>query len=198
MRVFDPVTAAYFASRKPFMGHVLVWIRARHRISGDSETIGFWTGADHHEFVIEGQTRLYFGAGAYLKMDPIRRQTGLRVRTQRITISQIAPEAQMLIRGYEPRHAPVEVHRALFDPLTENLIAEPHVILRGFLDKAPLTTPPKGEAGEATLEIVTEGRALTKPLSRFRSHATLRTRAPTDGFRRFAARSKTEEVKWGR
>lgn len=198
MRTYNPATAACFASRAAFIGHVLVWISARDRASGAVETIGFWTGADHQQFTIDGQVRLYYAAGAMLKMDPIRRQTGLKVRTQRITFSQIAPEMEMLIRGYDPRHAPVEVHRALFHPETEALIDEPHVLIRGFIDRAPLTTPAKGEAGQVTLEIASEARALTKPLSRSRSDATLRGRNGDDAFRQYASLTETAETPWGR
>lgn len=198
MRVFSPATAAYLASRKPFMGHVLVWVTARHRTSGAVESIGFWTGADHQEFTIRGQTRLYYGAGSLLGIDPIRRQTGLKVRTQRITLSQIAPETEMLIRGYDPRHAPVELHRALFDPLTEELIDEPHELMSGFVDKAKVTTPAKGGAGNVAIEIASEARALTKPLSRYRSDATLRARSADDAFRQYATLAASVDVPWGR
>ncbi|MGN7870965.1 hypothetical protein [Paracoccus sp. 22332] len=198
MRTFSPATAAYLASRAGFIGHVLVWISARDRSSHAIETIGFWTGADHQEFTIDGQVRLYYAAGSLLKVDPIRRQTGVKVRTHRITFSQVAPEVEMLIRGYDPRHAPVEVHRALFHPDTETLIDEPHVILRGFVDRAPLTTPAKGEAGQVALEIASEARALTRPLSRFRSDAGLRSRDDEDAFRQYSSLAGTVEVPWGR
>ena len=198
MRTYSTATAAYFASRSAFTGHVLVWLQARNRSDGTDETIGFWTGADHQDFVIRGQTRTYYGAGALLAMDPLRRQTGLKVRSQRISFSQVAPEVMMAVRGYDPRHCPVEVHRALFDPLTEQLIDEPHMILRGYLDKLKLPTPEKGKSGSITFEVATAGRALTKPVSRYRSDASLRARAPQDGFRKYASLADTVEVKWGR
>ena len=197
MRNYAPATAAYFASRSAFIGHVLVWLQARNRETGAIETIGFWTGADHAEFAIRGQVRTYYGAGAMLGMDPIRRQTGLKVRSQRITCSSVAPELMMAVRGYDPRHCPVEVHRALFDPASEALIDEPHMILRGYLDKLKLPTPAKGEKGSLSFEVATAGRALTKPVSRYRSDASLRSRAPQDGFRKYASQAETGETPWG-
>ena len=197
MRTFPAATAAYFASRSAFIGHVLVWLCPRNRDSGATETIGFWTGADHAEFTIRGETRVYFGAGAMLGMDPIRRQTGLKVRSQRITFSQVAPELMMAVRGYDPRHCPVEVHRALFDPAQETLIDEPHMILRGYLDKLKLPTPARGEKGNISFEIATAGRALTKPVSRYRSDATLRARAANDGFRKYSSLADKGETPWG-
>lgn len=198
MRLYTPATAAYLASRRAFMGHVLLWISARNRKTGIREQIGFWTGADHDQFVIDGQTRLYYAAGSMLKMEPIRRQSGLKVRTHRVTLSQIAPEVQVLIREYDARHAPVEVHRALFDPMSEALIDTPHLLLSGFVDKATVSNAGKGASAEVAIEIASEARALTKPLSRSRSDATMRVRAKDDAFRLYAGQTETVEVKWGR
>ena len=198
MRTFSTATAAYFASRSAFVGHVLVWLQGRNRTSGEVETIGFWTGVDHAEFTIRGQLRTYYGAGALLKMDPLRRQTGLKVRSQRISFSQVSPEVMVAVRGYDIRHAPVEVHRALYHPETEVLIDEPHPILLGYIDKINLPTPAKGESAAVTMEVATAGRALTKPVSRFRSDASLRARAAGDGFRRYATLADMAEVEWGR
>lgn len=198
MRVYSPATAAYFDSRQPFMGHLLVYVWAQNRQTGAEETIGFWTGADHQEFAIEGAARLYFGAGSLLAMDPIRRQTGLKVRTHRLTLSQIAPETEMLFRGYEPRQAPIEVHRALCDPVTEALIDAPHEIVCGYIDKAKITTPAKGGSGNVVVEIASEARALTKPLSRYRSDATLRARSGSDAWRQYALIADSVDTPWGR
>lgn len=198
MRSYPSATAAYFASRAAFIGHVLVWLEAKDRATGAPETIGFWTGADHAEFIVGGVPRTYYAAGGLLKMDPIRRQTGLKVRSQRISFSQVSPEVMIAVRGYDPRHAPVEVHRAIFDPETDAQIDTPHLILRGYLDKLRLSTPEKGGSGQVSFEVATAGRALTKPVSRFRSDASLRARAPTDAFRKYATLTDAVEVKWGR
>ena len=197
MRTYSAATAAYFASRSAFLGHVLVWLTARARDTGAIETIGFWTGADHAEFTIRGETRVYFGAGAMLAMDPIRRQTGLKVRSQRISFSHVAPELMMAVRGYEPRHAPVEVHRALFDPAPELLRDEPHMIVRGYVSKVKWPTPPKGEKGNVSFEVATAAQALIKPVSRYRSDASLRARTPHDGFRKYSTLADKGKTPWG-
>lgn len=198
MRDFSSTTMAYFAARGPLLMHVLIWISARNRSSGALEEIGFWTGADHQLFAIGGQTRTYYGAGSMLAVDPLKWRAGLQVRTQRVTFSQVAPEVQEVIRGYDPRHAPVEMHRALCDPLSEGLIDEPHLLMRGYIDKVSLTTPAKGQSGDVAVEIATSGRALTRPLNRYRSDATLKARQPTDTFRKYASTTDKVEVPWGK
>lgn len=198
MRLFNPTTTAYFADRSQFLAHTLIWFAARNRASGAVETIGFWSGADHANFTIGGQVRTYYGAGSFISMDPLRRQTGVKARTQRVQFAQVSPEFLTLIRTYDPRHAAVEIHRALFDPLSELLVDEPHLLLRGFVDKASIPTPAKGGSASVSIEIATHARALTKPVSRYRSDASLRTRAPADAFRQYASVTEAVETVWGR
>lgn len=199
MRVFSPATAAYFASREAFSGQVLIWVSPRNRDTGEVEPVGFWSGGDHQAFTIDGEVRTYYGAGEFATLDPIRRQTGIKTRTQRLTFSHVTPAAVALVRGYDLQHAPIEIHRALYHPLNETLIDEPHVILRGFVDKALVTRPPKNEAGgKVVLEIATHARALTRTLARYRSDATLRARAPDDEFRQYASIADSVDTPWGR
>ncbi len=198
MRSYSPATAAYMAARGPIHAHALIWIEARNRETGAAETIGFWTGDDHASFVIAGQARTYYGAGTTLGVDPIRRGTGLQVRTQRASLSGISPETQLALRGYDARHARVEIHRAIFDPLTLQLVDEPHRLFRGYIDKLKIITPAKGEAGKAEIELASAARALTTPLSRKRSDASLRARAPADAFRQYASQADAVETPWGR
>lgn len=198
MRIYSPVTSAYMAARSPIHAHALIWIEARNRGTGETETIGFWTGDDHAGFVIGGQARTYYGAGSTLGLDPIRRGTGLQVRTQRANLSGITPETQLALRGYDARHARVEIHRAIFDPDTLLLADDPHRLFRGYIDRLKIHTPAKGEAGKVEVELASAARALTTPLSRKRSDASLRGRAPTDAFRQYASVADAVETSWGR
>lgn len=198
MRYYTPTTTAYFAARADFVGHNLYWFTAINRANGAVETIGFWSGADHATFTIDGQARIYYGAGNFVSMDPMRRQTGVKARSQRVQFAQVSPEFLTLIRTYDPRHAAVEIHRALFDPLSEQLADEPHLIQRGFVDKAAFPTPAKGGSASVSIEIATHARALTKKVSRYRSDASLRARSPSDAFRQYASITEAVETVWGR
>lgn len=198
MRIYSPATAAYLLTRAPVRRDVLVWITARDRATGDPAEIGFWTGDQDAAFTIDGEERTYHAAGELLNIDQVTFRTGLKVRTQKITFSQVAPAAQQAIRGYEALHAPIAIHRAIFHPETDQLVDEPHLVLRGFIDRAPVLTPPKGGAGKITLEVATAARALTKPLSRKRSHAALIARAPNDQFRKYASLVDKIETPWGK
>lgn len=199
MRTFSPATAAHFARRSAFSPEVLFWISPRNRSTGIVEPIGFWSGEDHRVFSIEGQDRTYYGAGEFISIEPLRRQLGIKTRTQKITFSAVSPGMMALMAQYDVRHAPVELHRALFDPLTEALIDEPHVILTGFVDKAASTRAPKNEGGaQVTIDVANHARALTRGLSRYRSDATLRARDPSDAIRQYASIADSVDTPWGR
>lgn len=198
MRIFSPATAAFFASRGATVAHVLIWLQARNRKTGTAETIGFWTGDDHREFAIDGQTRTYYGAGAAMAPDPLRLRTGVKAGSWRCKFSGASREAQMAVRGYDPRHAPVEVHRVLFDPLSRNLLDEPHLKLRGYVDTISYQTPAKGGTGGITVQVAGSARALTRGLQRHRSHATLQARDDGDDFRKYASVADSGDTPWGR
>lgn len=198
MRAYSPTTAAAFASRAPKKPHALVWIKARDMATLAVETIGLWSGADVRAFVIAGQSRTYYGAGSLLSIDPIRMSVGLQVRQQRMLISGLTPEAQQAIRGYDPRHAPIEIHRALFDPDSGNLLDEPHRVFAGFIDKISVPTPQKGGSKSVEVTMSSAARSLTASVSRKRSDASMRARAPNDAFRQYATQAENVETKWMR
>jgi len=123
-------------------------------------------------------------------------QTGLVVRMQRLTLSPLSPEVAQMLRGYDPRLAPVEIHRALFYPESRELVAEPRRVFKGWIDQAPITTPAIGGAAMAEVSLASAARALTIPLAAKKSDETQRRRGG-DRFRRYADVSGQVEVWWG-
>ncbi|SDW78432.1 hypothetical protein [Roseicitreum antarcticum] len=187
---------AYNAARAGQARHTLVYIWGRNRETGQIESIGFWTGDDHQSFVIDGETRTYFGAGAAIDIDDITGGVGLAVRyvTARLAV---VPEVAQAIRGYDPKLAPVEMHSAVFSLETNALVSEPRRIFKGEINEAPTPTPAIG--GEAVFEIrcASSARALTRTLALKRSDAELRRRNPNDRFREYVSTSGIREVPWG-
>ena len=115
------------------------------------ETMGLWTGEEDRDFSIGGGTRTYHGAGALLGLDQIVMQTGLTVRMQRVSLAPIAAEVAQLLRGYDAGLAPAEIHRALFDPMSGDLVAEPKRLWKGVIDTAPIHTAEIG--GQSTVDV---------------------------------------------
>ena len=196
MRVFGSATTAHLAARTGLQVRLLAWVRAKNRTTGVEEVMGLWTGDDHQTLTIDGAARLYYGAGGVLGLDPITMRSGVVVGMQTVTLSPLAPEVAQMIRGYDTRLAPVDLHRAFFDPLSGVLVDVPQRIFRGWIDKVQVRTPEVG--GNATVEVTlaSNARALTRGLALKKSDESLRVRAPGDGFFRYADVSDAK-VWWG-
>lgn len=196
MRSFDANTAAHISSATGFYARVLIWIIAKDRSTGAPTPLGLWNGDDVLSFTIGGVARTYYGAGALLGIDPIIYGSGTFVRTTRANLSPIAPEVAQVIRGYDPRLAPVEIHRALFDAETMALIAEPHRVFKGWIDEVRITTPEIGGDASCEVTMASAARALTRTLPLKKSDETQKLRG-SDRFRRWADISALVDVYWG-
>ena len=196
MRSFDTATSTHIGATTGFYARVLIWIVAKDRTTGTPTPLGLWNGDDALSFTIGGVARTYYGAGALLSVEPMVYGSGTLVRTTRANLSPIAPEVAQVIRGYEPRLAPVEIHRALFDVNTMALVAEPHRVFKGWIDGVRITTPEIG--GEASCEVTmaSAARALTRTLPLKKSDETQKLRGG-DRFRRWADISALVDVYWG-
>lgn len=195
MRIIPTAIAARRAARQATVSHMLVWIAARNRQTGATETLGLWTGDDHHTFSIGAEQRLYYGAGNILECDPIQASTGLEVRSYEVRLAASSPEVLMAVRAYDARFAPIEMHRAEFDDHGA-LLAAPERTHRGSVDEAPFTFPEEGGEEELRLRIVSEARGLTLFAGATKSDAC-QMRRQGDRFRRYGSVGNEVEVAWG-
>lgn len=195
MRFYSAEALAYLQGRDGIEVHDLIWIVARDRESGDPAPLGLWTGGRELALEIAGDPRVYVGAGTFLSRDPIRAGLGVRVRYLSVELSSITPEAAEAIRLYDSRRARVEMHRALFDPLSRLLVEEPHRIWSGEVDGLGVST---GAQAVARVDLASSARRLTGRLPLFRSDAAMRLRSGGgDGFRKYADISGATPVWWG-
>jgi hypothetical protein len=190
------MTGAYLAARDGIQARLLIWVRARNRATGAEEALGLWTGDDHQSFLIDGASRLYYGAGGVLGVEPITMQSGIVVRMHRITLAPTAPEVAVAIRGYDARLAPVEIHRAFFAPASGELIEAPHRVFKGWIDAISLPTPEVGGQGAVEVTLASSARALTRPLALKKSDESQRRRSD-DRLRRYTDISGSVDVYWG-
>lgn len=196
MRDFDAATLAALQTRDGVRIRILIWITARNRTTGLPEAMGLWTGAQDRTFTIGAANRLYVGAGTVMEVPPIKIAAGLQVRMQRFTLSPLAPEVADLIRTYDARLAPIEIHRALFSTGDGALIASPHLVWRGFVDEAPVRQPEPGGSATCEISAASSARLLTRTLSLRQSDATQQLRSG-DRFRRYVDVSGSVDVFWG-
>jgi hypothetical protein len=193
VRVYDGSTQTYIDALDGIVARHLVWFTARNRSTGAAETIGIWNGDDNQSFTI-GTSRLYYGAGSLLDIEPITAGVGLSVRIHQITMSGISSQVEELLRTYDARLAAVEMHRALFSLSTGSLVGTPYRVMKGWVNGVKLTS---GEDSKAVISVASAARALTKPLALYRSDAAMRERSATDTFRAYADISGQVGVWWG-
>lgn len=195
MRDFDAPTLAALQNRSERMLRVLVWVTARNRGTGLPEELGLWNGGYDRSFTINGVPRTYVGAGALMQIPPLVYQVGLNVRMQRLTLSPIDTAVANLIRTYDSRLAPIEIHRAVFDPTTTTLVSEPHRLFKGIVDEMEVTTDPKGET-RCEVTVASSSRYLTRTLTLRRSDESQKLRSG-DRLLKYADVSGEVDVYWG-
>lgn len=196
MRDYGATTNTALTKTGGRVARLLVWVTAKDRSTGAAQSLGFWSGADDASFTIGGASRVYLGGGALLQLSPLVYRLGFEVQTQELVVSPLAPVISAAVRTYDLRFAPIEIHRALFDPLTRLLVAEPHRIFKGTVDAAPITVPEDGGTATCTMTLMTSARSLTKTLPMYKSDATQQRRGG-DRFRRYIDVSGAVETVWG-
>lgn len=196
MRSFDAPTLAQFQNRTALVARILIWAVARNRSTGLDESLGLWTGAQDASFTIGGTPRTYAGAGSIMEIAPIVAQAGIAVRMQRFSLSPLSPAVAALIRTYDARFAKIEIHRALFDPVTNQLVSEPHRLFKGIIDEVALPIDPKSGEVRCDVTVASSARYLTRTLPLKRSDATQQRRSG-DRFLRYVDVSGEVDVYWG-
>jgi len=195
--ILSPEIKSFLAERRGHKAHWLIWIEAKNRSTGATEVSGFWTGDDDQTFTIDGVARDYFGAGGLIEIDPIIYEAGLNVQMQSLSFGPVTPEVEQLLRTYDPRLAPIQVHLAVFDPADNTLVGTARAI-KGWVDSAPITESGDVENPTATCEITvaTSARAGTRSLTAKKSDAAQKLRSGDRG-RRYGDVSGAVSVWWG-
>lgn len=197
MRDYDAPTLSALNARKGIIAHRLVSIEARAIPSGTIERLDLWTGDFNLSIVLDGTARTYLALGAVLQGESIVSGSGLEVRVHQLRLSAIPSQVEDLVKGYDTRFAPVSIHRALFDPITRNLVGTPHRVFKGVINSLDFPTVPAGEEPACVVEVVSEARILTRTLPLKKSNDSQRRRAVDDGFRKYGDISGSVPVYWG-
>ena len=111
-------------------------------------------------------------------------------------VSTVAGSPMDMVYGNNVRVARVELHRALFDPATWNLVATPHLLFAGRVDGASVDDAAAGGEGGLTLDAQSSAIDLTKINPAMESDEQLRLRGG-DRFRRYGDTSGQIERWWG-
>lgn len=195
MKILSSAILAARQSRAGTLVHGLIYVTAKTRDTGVPAPVGFWTGEDHQAFTINSVSRTYYGAGAALDLGETVSEVGIVIRTRTVRLSGLAPKVLDMAKAYEARLAPVEIHRAEFDPLTNALIDAPERVFKGWVDQIQWTQ--NAETVECVMTLASIARALTRTQTQKYSDASQRLRDVNDAFFQYVDVSGTTDVYWG-
>lgn len=202
MRALDPAVQAALEAGA-LVPRDFLWIVARDRETGAPYGWGAWSdvGAVTAEVIdpVSRATvsRTYEGAGGLVEVGDVALISGLTVQVVDIRLSQIDQGAETILRSYDLRRAPVQLHRGFLDPQTHRLVAPAVPRFVGFVDEAPVTTPAEGAEGGIVLTCASHTQELARSSAAKRSDADQRLRNASDGFFRHAATVGSWKIWWG-
>lgn len=179
-------------------------ITGRVRETGAPISEGFWSGlGDVSAYVMDANTgapvlRDFRGVGALVGISPIPMVSNLTVHEVTITFSQLDDRVNELLRLYDIRQAAVEIYRGEFDPATMVMVGPAAARFVGFVDGAPVETPPEGGEGSVQIKCVSSAQELTRSNPDLRSHESQVLRMPGDDFYRDVTTVGDLTIFWGR
>ncbi|MFD2175933.1 hypothetical protein ACFSM0_17720 [Rhodobacter lacus] len=176
-----------------------VWIVAKDRASGTPSPMGIWSGDEDLTVTValpDGTTasRAYLG-GLGLEVEGLQYVADLTDNPVTVTLSQIAPAAQALVRGLDVRLAPVEVHATTMTGGA--LTSAPQLQWVGIVDEGPISTPAAGGAGGIALSIRSEIMTQLGQVNPAKSSDVhQKRRAAGDRFSEYAAVIGERKMQW--
>lgn len=177
----------------------LIYVWSRNRTTQALEASGIWTGGISRQIVVQGQTRVYHGAGNIIDMSQMSYMAGVTsIQPQTIDLNALTPEVEAMMRGYEAKQASIEIHRWYHDPRVRSGGVIERAI-KGKIDDLKFKRPPIEEGRSATelicsVTIMTAARMGTRTLALKKSDATQKMTNATDNGRKYS--SAKAKVVW--
>lgn len=176
-----------------------VWIVGKDRETGADSAMGFWSRSENIAVTVPlpgggSASRTYLG-GAGLTVEGLTRVGGLADRAVTVSMSQIAPAAQELARGLDPRLAYVEIH--VTSMIGGAFASLPQLEWVGVVDEGPISTPGYGGDGEISYAVRSEMMAQLTAINPAKSSdAHQKRRASGDRFSEYASTISSRRVQW--
>jgi hypothetical protein len=190
--------------KRTVVGRDLFWITAPPIGGGGVLSYGFSTLVRTVDIQVrDGRTgavvtRTFRGVGGAFKVGSIPLTSDITVRSVDVDLPAIDAMVAEMLRGHDVRNAPVQIHRAYFDPDTRAQLAPAKPRFVGFVDGAPIETPAAGGTGRARITCVSTTRELTRTSTEVRSHESQLARtAGADDFYIDTAVVADWQIYWG-
>ena len=201
MQTYDPsFLASLTASRDSGIAPVyFLWVRAKNRTTGADETMGLWSGDEdiaQNVQTPEGgtTTRTYLG-GCNLRVSDLVYVADLTDNPVTVSLSQIAPATQQLVRGYDVQMAYCEIHAT--SRVGGAFASIPQLQWVGAIDEGPIQTPAYGDEGGIALTVRSELMSqLTAVNPAKSSDSHQRRRQAGDAFSKYSGTIASRKIKW--
>lgn len=174
-------------------------------LGGSAATFCYWTGEDNVAINLENigggspVSRNAVGGGTLLEVPPVVDAMGIEARSITLGLDHLSAAAGSpmdMVYGNNVRVARVELHRALFDPETWELVATAHILFAGRVDGASVDdAAADGEAG-LSIDAMSSAIDLTKVNPAMESDEQQKLRSG-DRFRQYGDSAAQVETWWG-
>lgn len=201
MRIYDAGFAAQLAAARD--GAVApVWffhVVARDRDTGAAVPLSVWSGDEDLPLTVtaaDGATvsRLFTG-GVGLQIAGLKYVADLTDNPVTVSLSQIAPHAQLMARGHDLRLAYCEIHSTVWQRGV--FASDPQLQWVGIVDEGPIATPSAGGGGGISLTIRSEIMAQLTAINPAKSSDEhQRRRGALDAFCRYSGVIASRSVQW--
>ncbi|GHC61660.1 hypothetical protein [Limoniibacter endophyticus] len=190
-------------SQRLLVARDFLWLVARDA-AGAPFQYGFWSGVGDVSAPMLNPdtglavTRNFEGSGTLIQVSDIIATSSISTQNVTVEMSQILPEVENIVRGYDLQQARVEVYRGLFSTETRQLAALALCRFVGFVDSVDIHTPEEGGEGSITLTCVSHTQEMSRSNPDTRSDASQRLRNASDNFFQDVATVGETEFFWGR
>lgn len=178
-----------------------VWIEATNRSTGATETMGLWSGDEDIAQNVQTPTgglatREYLGR-VNLSVADLKLVADLTDEPVTVSMSQIAPATQQLVRGYDVRLAYCEIHAT--SRVGGVFSSVPQLQFIGIVDDLEIGTPQVG--GEGNIGLVVRSELMTQMLApnpAKSSDSHQKRRQANDRFSEYSGTVQARKVQWRR
>lgn len=143
------------------------------------------------------ETRSFYGSGNLVSISDIPLVSNLTAQDITVELSQLAANAEALIRQYDVRQSVIQIFRGLFNVETRRMISPAFPRFSGFIDTVQISTPSENEEGRVTLTCASHTREITRSNTATRSHESQKLINPNDTFYKDSASTQSWAVWWG-
>ncbi|MBZ9653552.1 hypothetical protein [Phyllobacterium lublinensis] len=180
-----------------------LWLKARAIGTGVPFNYGFWSGVGDVQVQVVNpdtglaNTRNFEGSGSLIQISDIPLVANITVQQVSISMSQLDPGVENIVRGYDLKQAGVEIYRGLFDVASRELLVPALCRFVGFVDSVTINTPEENGDGGIELACVSHTQEMTRANPDTRSNDSQKRRSATDNFFQDVTTVGETEFFWG-